>query len=201
MMSRSSNLAEVQSSAKFNAPLFRSVVEALPARDRWVVLDLGAARRQTIELFGQYHCRLDIADLANEVDKLNAFPERQLALDAVDALLPASNDEATNLVLCWDIMNYLDRSALSAVMSRIAERCRSGTLIHALIYYSHTHMPTHPGCFVPQDDSSLLDVSTPQGERPAVRYTPDDLKQCLAGYSIERAMLLSNGMQEFLFRL
>ena len=200
-MARSSNLAQSQPPVKFNAPLFRSLVVNLPARDRWVVLDLGAARTQTVSLFGQYHCRLDIADLANEVDALNACSEPQLARNAVDALLPSCKGETTDLVLCWDIMNYLERAALNAVMSRIAARSRSGTLVHALIFYSHTHMPMQPGCFVPQEDNYLLDVATPHGERPATRYTPDDLKQCLAGFSIERAMLLSNGMQEFLFRL
>ena len=200
-MARPTNLARIEQPAKFNAPLFRSLVEKLPARERWVVLDLGAARTQTIALFGQYNSRLDIADLADEVDALNALSDAQLARDAVEKLLPKCNEEATDLVLCWDIMNYLERPALSAVMSRIAARARSGTLVHSLIFYSHTHMPTRPGCYVPQEDCSLLDVATPLGERPAPRYSPDDLIQCMNGFAIERAMLLGNGMQEFLFRL
>ncbi|MBT8098387.1 MAG: hypothetical protein KJO82_01485 [Gammaproteobacteria bacterium] len=200
-MARSTNLARIEQPEKFNAPLFRSLAENLPARDRWVVLDLGAARTQTIALFGQYNSRLDIADLADEVNELNALSDPQVARNTVEALLPKCNDEDTDLVLCWDIMNYLERPALSALMSRIAARSRIGSLVHALIFYSHTHMPVRPGCYVPQQDYSLLDVATPVDERPAPRYSPDDLKQCLAGYSIERAMLLGNGMQEFLFRL
>ena len=38
-------------------------------------------------------------------------------------------------------------------------------------------------------------------QRDAPRYSPEDLSLCMQGYSIDRAMLLSNGMQEFLFRL
>ena len=201
MISRSTNLARIEQPEKFNAPLFRSVVENLPARNRWVVLDLGAARPQTIALFGQHNCRLDIADLAPEVNELNALSDPLLARNAAEALLPKYNDEPTDLVLCWDIMNYLERPALAAAMSRIAERGRGGTLVHALIFYSHKNMPTRPGCYAPLEDFSLLDVATPVDERPAPRYSPDDLKRCLPDYSIERAMLLSNGMQEFLFRL
>ena len=200
MIARSPNLARIEQPESFNAPLFRSLVEDLPARKRWVVLDLGAARTQTIALFGQYNSRLNIADLADEVNGLNALSDPQLTRNAVESLLPTCNDEPTDLVLCWDIMNYLERPALKAVMSRIAARARSGTLVHALIFYSHTNMPARPGSYVPQEDCSLLDVATHLDERPAPRYSPDDLKQCLAGYSIERAMLLSNGMQEFLFR-
>ena len=201
MTARPTRLAQIERPAKFNAPLFRSLAESLPARERWVVLDLGAARTQTVALFGQYNSRLDIADLADEVNGLNALSDPKLTRSAVEALLPKCNDEATDLVLCWDIMNYLERPALSAVMSRIAARSRSGSLVHALIFYSDTHMPARPGCYVPQEDYSLLDVATALDERAAPRYSPDDLLQCLTGYSIERAMLLSNGMQEFLFRL
>lgn len=195
------NRAPIKQPEKFNAPLFRSLVDGLSARERWVVLDLGAARTQTIALFGQHRCRLDIANLADELTELNALPQRTQVQQAVDEVLPKCNGEATDLVLCWDLMNYLERPALSAVMSGIAARCRRGTLVHALIFYSHTHMPTQPGCYVPQKDNSLIDVAASLGERPAPRYSPDDLKQCLTDYSIERARLLSNGMQKFLFSL
>ena len=199
-MARSNNLAQQRLPEKFNAPLFRSLIENLSRRERWVVLDLGAARTQTIALFRDCRCRMDIADIADEVNDLNAITEPQLAQETVESLLPKGNEEATDLVLCWDIMNYLERPALQAVMSRIAARAGPGTLVHALIFYSHTNMPLAPGSYVPQDDLSLIDLATSPGERPAPRYSPDDLKQCLPGYSIERAMLLSNGMQEFLFR-
>jgi hypothetical protein len=41
----------------------------------------------------------------------------------------------------------------------------------------------------------------PGRERPAPRYTPEDLARCMPRYSVERGRLLRNGMQEFLFRL
>jgi len=192
---------QIKQPENFNAPLFRSLVDGLSARERWVVLDLGTARTQTIKLFSQHRCRLDIADMAGDIAELNASPEQSQVQQAICKMLPKSSDEATDLVLCWDMLNYLERPALRAVMSHIAARGKAGTLVHALIFYSHTHMPSQPGCYVPQEDNSLSDVATSLDERPAPRYSPDDLKQCLSDYSIERAMLLSNGMQEFLFRL
>jgi len=35
----------------------------------------------------------------------------------------------------------------------------------------------------------------------APRYSPEDLGKSMGGFLIDRARLLSNGMQEFLFRL
>ena len=66
---------QVKQPEKFNAPLFRTLIDGLSSRQRWVVLDMGAARTQTIELFSQHRCRLDIADMADEISELNAFPE------------------------------------------------------------------------------------------------------------------------------
>lgn len=187
--------------ATFNAPLFRTLVEKLQTRDRWIVLDLGAARAQTIALFGQFSCRLDIADIADGLDALNGLPDPVILADSAEALLPRRRNEPADIVFCWDILNYLERPALQAFMARIAERARPGTLVHALIVYSETHMPARPGNYVPQQDNSLLDISVQRDDRPAPRYSPEDFDRYMPGYLIERAMLLGNGMQEFLFRL
>lgn len=183
------------------APLFRSLIEKLDPEQRLVVLDLGAAQTQTVSLFSQYRCRLDIADLADDLDRLNHEPEPDMLPETAEALLPRRHAEPTDVVLCWDILNYLERPALSALMSRIANRARAGALVHSLIVYSETHMPVHPGHYIPVDELGLLNIAPDGDKREAPRYTPDDLKQCLRGFYIERAMLLSNGMQEFLFRL
>lgn len=186
---------------RFNAPLFRSLVQRLDNNRRCVVLDLGAAHTQTIATFGRFRCRLDIADLTEGLDKLNSEPDPRQLRDRAEAMLPTPHGEAADAILCWDVLNYLDRPALRTLMACVAARAGPGTLVHALIVYSDTHMPDQPGLFVPQEDQSLVDVSVFRHERPAPRYTPYDLSECLPGYTLDRAMLLSNGMQEMLFRL
>lgn len=185
---------------KFNAPLFRSLVQNLETRERWVVLDLGAARTQMVALLGQHGCRLDVANVADGLATLNALSEPRQLVNAAEALLPERNAETTDIVLCWDLLNYLELPALSALMSRVAARVQHGSLIHALIAYTHADMPVRPGSYVPDESNNLLDIATHSEQRPAPRYSPEDLGQCLPEFEIDRAMLLSNGMQEFLFR-
>ena len=187
-------------SAGFNAPLFNSLVHRLDTGARCVVLDLGAARTQTVSLFSRYRCRLDIADLIDGVEQLNDEPDPKRLRDAVEALLPTPHVEAADAVLCWDILNYLERPALTALMSGVAARTRPGTLVHALIVYSDTRMSARPGQIVPLEDNSLMDIAASRSEREAPRYATSDLTSCMQGYALERAMLLSNGMQEMLFR-
>lgn len=201
LRARSVAPAEIQRPAAFNAPLFRSLVERLDTERRYVVLDLGAASAQTIALFSHYRCRLDIADLADGLNAINAEADPERQREIAERLLPASQVEATDLVLCWDILNYLEPGAVTALMSRIADRSRLETLVHMLIVYSEPNMPVRPGHYVPLQDQSILHIPECDDERAAPRYTPEDLSRLLPGYSMERAMLLSNGMQEFLFRL
>ena len=201
---RSEATALATEPASFKAPLFYSLIERLDAQRRCVVLDLGAARTQTIALFSHYRCRLDIADLGESLQRLDDIDEAEQpeALPAMaESLLPQRHGEATDVVLCWDLLNYLDRPRLRAVMSRVAERARPGALVHALIAYSRPNMPTAPGQFVPIDGDQLSDTVPHPEDRAAPRYSPDDLLRCMPGYAIERAMLLRNGMQEFLFEL
>jgi hypothetical protein len=188
-------------SGALNAPLFHSLIDRLGDGGRFVVLDLGSVRSETVALLTQYRCRLEIADLGDSIDALNAEESPRRLRELAEAALPARRRESTDLVFGWDLINYLNRPALTAVMEAIAIRGRPGTLIHALVYYSARRMPQRPSCFVPLDEQRIANVGRPQPERDAPRYSPEDLASCMPRYSVDRARLLRNGMQEFLFRL
>lgn len=192
------------------APLFGTLVEQLRTGGRWVILDLGQARSATVKLLNHFHCRLDIVDLSTGLNALNTQKDPVLLKEQIEAMLPACRNETTDVVLCWDLLNYLQKPALTKVMECIATRARRGTLVHALIVYSSKRMPIHPGIYFPDSDDlsndagnfdRLVNMSVTSEECDAPQYTPDDLKRCMHGYYIERAVLLGNGMQEFLFRI
>jgi len=86
-------------------------------------------------------------------------------------------------------------------MSSVAARGQPGTLVHALIAYAADRMPARPRRFVALDEQHLSTAPCTEETRVAPRYTPEDLSVCMPGYKMVRAMLLRNGMQEFLFRL
>lgn len=188
----------------FHAPLFRDVIAGLGADTRHIVLDLGAASTAMLALLGQSRCRVEIADLAHfgGVERLNSA-EPGTALDAAgSSLLPNRHSgDAINLVFCWDLPNYLTLDALSSLMVAIQERSRAGALAHTLIAYSDRDMNENPGCFVPTSDGELVDLGLAGKAIAAPRYSPEELAKNMGGFVIDRARLLSNGMQEFLFRL
>ncbi len=188
-------------SEALNAPLFAALIERLDEEQRYVVLDLGAARTETVAVFSRFRCRLDIAGLAENLDDLNNEAEPELLRVKAEAALPKPREEAPDVILCWDLLNYLNRPALTTLMASVAERGRPGTLVHALIVYSSKHMTREPGNFVPVDAQRLVKLNRGPEDREAPRYSPEDLARCLPAYTVERGRLLRNGMQEFLFRL
>lgn len=166
-----------------------------------MVLDLGAAQGGTITLLNQFRCRLDIADFGASLDRLAAESELGALDTLIETLLPRRRSEPLDAVLCWDLLNYLPRAALGILLEHTAARSRPGALVHALIAYSSARMPAQPCQYAPLGEEQLAPMAPCAAERGAPRYTPQDLARCLPGYHIERAMLLRNGMQEFLFRL
>lgn len=201
LLSREERRDEAPAVAPLNAPLFRAMLQSLDDEHRCVVLDLGPARRQTVSLFNHYRCRLDIVDLAEDLDDINRESEESERRTRAESLVTPRHEEPIDLVLCWDLLNYLKRPALKTFMSCIAARARPGAQVHALMSYSTPKMSAVPCHYIPTDDLCIRVVPATAEQRDAPRYTPEDLALCMPAYRMDRAMLLRNGMQEFLFRI
>ena len=190
--------------AALHAPLFQDLVFGLEETDRHVVLDLGTASTEMLALLGRSRTRAEIVDLAHfgSIERLNTTePGPELDVVANTLLPSAQPGDAVDLVFCWDLLNYLTLDALSALMEAIARRARPGALAHALIFYAERDMPASPGRYVPIAEGELSNLNPPSPRVAAPRYSPEDLANSMGGFSIDRARLLGNGMQEFLFRL
>jgi hypothetical protein len=189
----------------FHATLFHDLVTELGANERHVVLDLGTASTAMLALLGRSRCRVEIADLTHfgGIDRLNTREQAPALPNAVNAMLPNRlPDDLFDLVFCWDLPNYLTLDALSTLMNEIAHRARPGAVAHALIYYAERDMREHPGRYVPTaDGDELIDYDATNAAITAPRYSPEDLEKGMGRFVLDRARLLSNGMQEFLFRL
>ena len=172
--------------------------------ERHVVLDLGAASTATLALLGNCRCRVEIVDLAyfGGVEQLNTAESGEELVGATEALLPdPPPGEAFDMILCWDLPNYLTLDALAALMAAVKRRSRPGALAHALVFYAQRDMQENPGRFTPTADGELIDSSTFGRTVTAPRYSPEALGKSMGRFAIDRARLLSNGMQEFLFQL
>lgn len=193
---------DVEPTRTVSVPLFNALIDSLAEDKRWVILDLGKARPQTIDLLSNFRCRVDVADLEEVVvASLDWKNETVPAPDPVESLEAMPQTEQVDVTLTWDYLNYLSQPQITGLMTAIAKRSRPGALAHALIGYSGSVMARRPGLLAPLDEGRLIDLSTGTPDRPATRYSTEDLDRCSPGFMIERIRLLTSGMQEYLFRL
>lgn len=185
--------------AALKAPLFGVLTERMDNDEqRTLVLDLGSVRGATIRLLNQFRCRLQVEALSESLIALNTVGEFVDLPSAVARLLPEQLQ--ADVVLCWDLPNYLGPPALTALMQGLQARLQPGTRVHMLICYSASRMPAQPGNYSPQSRDHLVFAPVTQEECDSPRYTPKSLAECMPGFVSEKAMLLKNGMQEFVFR-
>jgi hypothetical protein len=197
-----------KSSGAFKAPLLERLLGVPGAADdpapRMVTLDLGAVSQPLLErLASRGPCRVEIADfVASEgLPRLREAesPEEARAF-VLERLLPPSR-EPVNLILAWDLPNYLTLDALTGLFAALGTRAAPRCKLHMLIAYAAREMAAEPGRFLPDDDGRLINLRPSGAVRPAPRYSPEDLGRAVGPFRYERGVLLANGMQEFVYAL
>lgn len=199
---------------RLRAPLFARLIGEMASQDRVVVLDLGGCSHGMVNMLSAYQACLHVVDLPSSLGPLQQI-DRDAAdvdhtlVDRFDALMPDLSAEPADLLLCWNLLNYLDPMALRALTTALAPRLRPTARLHAVMEYASDQMPAEPSIWMPDvmaeavDDHQVDHIvvgASATSQRPAPRYTPRQLEGLLLGFSIDSTMLLSNGMQEHLFK-
>lgn len=185
-----------------SSPLFRSLLDRMDDQRRYEILDLGSATPSNIEFFGHYHCRLHIADCLNDLVALKddeEAPGGGQIQARVKGMLPSHEDLNFDVVLAWDVLNYLDKPVLRALMADLATSVDRNTQLHAYVYPRQS-MPAHPSRFRISTDGSLQIEPGSQELVPSPCYRQPELEKLMPDLIVQRSVLLKNGIQEYLFR-
>jgi hypothetical protein len=116
----------------------------------------------------------------------------------VQNLLPYPQETRFDIVLSWDLFNYLERDIVRQLAVYLARFCHQGTVLYALISTART-IPDKPVLYKIVDASNLVYESRSQALRPCPRYHDQDLRHLLPGFRVYNSFLLRNGMKEYLF--
>jgi len=169
------------------------VLRAVAAPGKTQVLDLGPANGANVAFLSRYACTLHIADLYRTVGL--AEGEHEEALErAFERQLP---DGPFDLVLAWDLFDYVGRTGLQVLGRQLADRTRPGSVLFALVSF-HPRITDRPHRFQIVDAETLR-YGDPSGlERPSPGYREPDLVRLLPGFEVSGSYLLRHGIQEYL---
>lgn len=160
------------------------------------VLDLGAANPANLDFFGQRGAQLTIADFHRSMLPLVANAPSKAEL--FRKLLPYDASTRFDVVLAWDVLNYLGPEEIGYLTDSLARFFRPGTLIHALVV-ADREMPPAPSLYRILGETELLCERRPGRSRPSPRYLEPALLKLMPGIAVESRYQLRNGMHEYVF--
>jgi len=191
----SSSEAEASTSLALNVLYYQ-----LRYEKKYHILDLGPALGANVDFFSQFSCKIYIEDLYHTLSSFDFFsPEDGFTYKAVfEYLLPYTQNTRFDIIMAWDIFNYLERDEFQSLISHLGKFCHKGTLLFSLIS-TRKHIPEKPTTFRILDQESLQYHTESSVLRLCPGYQQSDLNHLMPHFRPCNSFLLRNGFKEYLF--
>ncbi len=164
------------------------------------ILDLGPALEANVRFWSEFPCRLYIHDFYRSYQELKAgvVPGEESEEAVFSALLAFGDETVFDIILAWDLFNYLNLRELEALVQRLSRWCRRGTRLFALIS-TLPNISVSPTKFrILNREQMSYEIPT-QDTRPAPRHQPRDIAKLMARFTVVSSFLLHHGIQEYVF--
>lgn len=184
---------------EFGSQALSAVLEHLGQR-RNCILDLGRSFGANFDFLSPFASRIVIEDLYQGLEALDqpfSGPDRRCS-PVFDGLIPSPGDDRYDLVLLWNLLDYLDRADIARLAARLAACSRPGSLFYALVSIQ-ARIPATPTQFKITGRDRLLYRYTANTDIDGPRHNQVRLTEAMPGFVVRRTYLLRNGMQEYLF--
>ncbi len=186
----------------FSTKALRKFLSCLTSRELPVLIDLGPVVGSNVAYFGeQLGCKIFIADVFADLDR---FVREDRLPEFGDFLVSKFPQEAASVdgILCWDFIDYLDRSAAQKLADQLTRVLRpEGALLGFFGTAPQHGGDTHYNKFVVADEG----VSLRARAYPALRGRQTsllnrDIIKLFSGLRVSDSFLLKNNQREILFR-
>ncbi len=183
----------------FPTKALRKFLASLRSHEAPVLLDLGPVVGSNVAFFGeQLGCKIFIEDLFADLDR----HIRQGAVDALPEFFGKrfrQNDASVDGILCWDLIDYLDRAAAQALATELTRLLRPDGALLAFFSSVDTHDPRYTK-FIVVDDEKLAHRPY-AAARPRQRVLLNrDIIRLFEHLRVSDSFLLKTNMREILFR-
>ena len=163
------------------------------------ILDLGPARSENLEFWSRFNPWIYIADLRSSLPLPDQYSESSEFVDPDwDRLMGLPANRTYNVILAWDLLNYLELPAVSSLVRYLNRYCRPGAILFTLLF-DHKQMPEEISLYHIADDSHLRYETLSSPMRSCPRHQPRALAGIMAGFQTRESFRLRNGVVEYLF--
>ena len=121
-----------------------SLVEEI-SHGKSIILDLGSSETGSTKVFLDLRCHCYVEDLNELLQEITS--DNPSRFDLLEAhLLDKPDGLKFDYVLCWDLLNYIDKDLQTHLFNLLASHFKEGTLLHTM-RYTNEDMPSSPGQF------------------------------------------------------
>ena len=126
-------------------------------------------------------------------------PEEERDIEgAVERVLTYGDGVRFDVVLAWNLFDYIEGTMVRAIVRRLGRYCRTGTLLH-LTTSNGDVIPDEPGRFTIVDEQHVRFERMGVGTCEGMKHSPRGLERIMPGFHLQHSFLLGHGMQDYLF--
>jgi hypothetical protein len=183
----------------FSTKALRKFLASLSTKESPTLLDLAPVVGTNLNFFGEHlGCKVLIEDVYAEVESHT----RQQKLDELPAFLTArfkQPDASVDGIVCWDVMDYLDRPAAQALSEQLTRILKPDG---ALLAFFGTAQPrdAHYTRYVIVDEVNLKHRTYPAARGRQSIFANRDIIRLFERLRVSDSFLLQNNLREILFR-
>lgn len=186
------------------SPLLFKMFQRLSETERTNVFDISCARQSSIDFFSGYWSKLFFVDAVQSLYNLDQKSDQ----DPVDINSVLENSiqfydqqaPELDMILLWSLPNYLSPKHLTALVQYLMAHASSRVLLHAYIYNSEK-MPSQPLNYSIRPDQTIAMSASLNLNRNCPLYHLAELNNYFSPLRVEHSMILSSGVQEYVFSL
>jgi SAM-dependent methyltransferase len=177
-------------------------LHALSARQQPILLDLGPVVGSNVTFFGeQLGCKIFVENIYRDIDH-HVRDGKEADLPAFFASRFPEEDGSVDGVLCWDLIDYLDKPAAQALAKQIVRILRPGGVLFTM--FATTTLPgTAPAeytRYLVADEANLVYRPYPAARSRQRPWMNRDSERMFEPLRVAEQFLLKTNLREVLFR-
>jgi len=183
----------------FATKALRKFLTCLTSRESPVLLDLGPVVGGNVSFFGeQLGCKIFVEDIFADVDRHIRGDKIDKLPDFLKGRFPQA-DGTVDGILCWDMMDYLDRASAHELANQLTRVLRpEGALLG--FFGTAQQRDTRYTKYIIADEVNLRYRSYPAARGRQTVLVNRDIIRLFPGLRVSDSFLLQNNLREILFR-
>lgn len=175
------------------------LLAALAPRQAPVVLDLGPVVGSNVSFLGeQLGCKLRVEDLVSDIERLSKAQQLETLSTFLETRF-SYEPESVDAVLCWDVLDHLDKPAAGVLARKVVEWVKPGGVVLCFFSTVANPVPVYTR-YVIVDAEHLQYRTSPAAQARRTVYQNRDIDRLFAGLSVTESFLLLNKTREVLLR-